>query len=217
MGKSAKLLLGGVFVLTGAMLVWVVGYLLFVAYTLLPLPVQAAGRADAIIALTGGTNRIDEAFDLLIARRADKLLISGVHRDVTLDDLLAASSLSEDKQKALKAHCCITLDHIALSTRSNAEQARDWIARNGVRSVILVTSNYHILRAGMEFRRMVPQIAIAPHVVRPQNVKPLSNDFMILAYHEYNKFLVIGALYGYGVVRDWTGENVRRALSAMGA
>lgn len=180
MRTSAKLMLGSVFVLTGAMLVWVVGYLLFVLYTLLPLPAQSVGHADAIVALTGGTNRIDEAFDLLLERRADKLLISGVHKDVTMDDLLAASSLGETKQKAIRAHCCITLDHLALSTRSNAEQARDWIEQNNVRSVILVTSNYHILRAEMEFRRMVPQIALYPHVVQPQNVKPLSNDFMIL-------------------------------------
>ncbi len=193
-------------------MVWTMGYALFVIFTLSVKPSAMPPRADAIVALTGGTNRIGESFDLLLAGKASHLLISGVHKGVSLADIIAASAMDEAKTKALAGHCCITLDTVAQTTRSNAREAAQWIRENRFRSILLVTSDYHILRAGLEFRRLLPDITIIPHTVRPQNMKAFSNDFLVLTYHEYNKYLVIAALYAYGAGADMVGRLLPDAL-----
>ena len=44
-------------------------------------------KTDAVIVLTGGRNRIIEGIKIINAHLADRLFISGVSADVTLDDI----------------------------------------------------------------------------------------------------------------------------------
>ena len=116
--------------------------------------------ADAIVVLTGGLGRLDEGIALLDRGFGKRLFISGVHPGVELNALLRqAPAVREGRD------CCITLGHGALDTRGNAIETAAWVAGAGVKSLLLVTSNYHIERSLIEFRRAMPAVAILAHPV----------------------------------------------------
>lgn len=110
-------------------------------------------HADGIVVLTGGSSRVSDAMDLLARGYGKRLLISGVHRANGASDILRTLPDSE----ALLA-CCVDLDRSAINTRSNATQTRRWVAERGFRSLIVVTSNYHMPRATVELTDAMPDI-----------------------------------------------------------
>ncbi len=120
---------------------------------------------DAIVVLTGGSRRLTEALRLLDAKRARKLFVSGVDRGVTRGELFRA--LGRDPAKAAGP---VVLGYEAGSTRGNAEETAAWMARNKFDSLRLVTANYHMRRALLEFRGAMPGVAIVPHPVFPPSV-----------------------------------------------
>lgn len=117
-------------------------------------------RADGIVALTGGAERIDDALNLLAAGRGDRLLITGVNLATSARSLGAASP----RNTAL-FECCIDIDRNALNTVGNAIEAARWIRDHSYERVIIVTSSYHMPRALMEMQRELPGIAFTPYPV----------------------------------------------------
>jgi uncharacterized SAM-binding protein YcdF (DUF218 family) len=61
--------------------------------------------------------------------------------------------------------CCVDLDRSAINTRSNAAEARRWAHEQGFKSLIVVTSNYHMPRAIVELSHAMPDIALIPFAV----------------------------------------------------
>jgi uncharacterized SAM-binding protein YcdF (DUF218 family) len=112
-------------------------------------------KADSIIVLTGGQDRLQPAFRLLEAKAGRKLLVSGVNPATRKADLAAASGLDP----AL-LECCVDLDFKALDTIGNAKESARWLRDNRFDSVILVTSNYHMPRARHELRRLAGSATI---------------------------------------------------------
>lgn len=124
-------------------------------------PVDGVGRADGIVALTGGAERIDEAIRILEAGSASRLLISGVNAKTSrkaLRDLYP--------QHAELFSCCIDIGYRALDTRGNATETERWTRAFGYRSLIVVTSAYHMPRSLAELRRAMPNVAFVAHSVR---------------------------------------------------
>ena len=117
-------------------------------------------RTDAIVVLTGGAARVATGVELLRRQRARRLLVSGVHRGVDVQELLRTQRLAPE---ALE--CCIALGYAAETTEGNAIETRDWMAREDLRSLRLVTAAYHMPRSLIEFRRAMPGIEIVPHPV----------------------------------------------------
>ncbi|MBR0779165.1 YdcF family protein [Bradyrhizobium diazoefficiens] len=121
----------------------------------------APGRkADGIVVLTGGSSRVSDAMELLAAGYGKRLLISGVHPTSTASDI--SRTLPENQSFM---HCCVDLDRTAVSTRGNAAEARRWAEGRGFRSLIVVTSNYHMPRALVEFSHAMPETALIPFAV----------------------------------------------------
>ena len=99
-------------------------------------------RADGIVVLTGGSSRVADAIELLANGYGRRLLISGVHwmngtADISrsLPELFAAPDLLHRSRPFRGQH---------------AEQRvgdRRWARDRGLRSLIIVTSNYHMPRA----------------------------------------------------------------------
>jgi uncharacterized SAM-binding protein YcdF (DUF218 family) len=175
---------------------WMIGFGLFVVFTLGTQPSIAAQKADGMIVLTGGRGRIDTAFDLLLQGHGEKLLISGVHQQTDLDDILNSSEhLSEEQKNTLRHHCCITLGYNAGNTYGNATEAANWAEKEAVQRIRLITSDYHILRARVEFQRQIPHKDIIMHPVRPERSTSIDADLLKIMHNEYNKFIVISALY----------------------
>jgi uncharacterized SAM-binding protein YcdF (DUF218 family) len=123
-------------------------------------------RAEGIVALTGGANRVSDAVSLLAQGRAQRLLVTGVNRSTTRQDL--ARVLGGEGRLV---ECCVDLDYNALNTVGNAVETRRWVARNGFRSVIVVTSSYHMPRTLAELRRLMPQTTLIPYPVTSEHVQ----------------------------------------------
>jgi len=123
-------------------------------------------RADAIVVLTGGDSRVTEAVRLLAAGRGQRLLISGVHPETTTAML---RRINPEAERLFD--CCIDLDRNARDTIENADETRRWLARRGFRSVIVVTSSYHMPRGLVELRRALPSLKLIPYPVVPARLR----------------------------------------------
>ena len=122
--------------------------------------IKPDGKADGIVVLTGGSSRVSDAMELLAGGYGKRLLISGVHPTNAASDI---SRSLPDNQSLLG--CCVDLDRSAVNTRSNAAETRRWVHERGFRSLIVVTSNYHMPRAIVELSHAMPDIALIPFSV----------------------------------------------------
>ena len=121
---------------------------------------RPARTADGIVVLTGGSSRVSDAMELLADGYGKRLLISGVHPTNAVSDI---SRSLPDNQSLLG--CCVDLDRSAVNTRSNAAETRRWAHERGFKSLIVVTSNYHMPRAIVELSHAMPDIALIPYAV----------------------------------------------------
>jgi len=159
------------------LLLWIIGFAWFAID--LPRPAGDDAHTGSVVVLTGGAGRIDRALDILEAKAAGRLLISGVDRDVKPAELAA----EYDRPGAL-FDCCIDLGFQAVDTRSNALETARWAARRGDKSVRLVTSDWHMRRALLELERaMPPEVRLLPDAVQTQ-------PSLGTLFTEYNKYLM---------------------------
>ena len=117
-------------------------------------------KADGIVALTGAAARIPDAIELLATERGKRLLITGVHRATSSKEIARVTPLY-----SRYFTCCIDLDRSAVNTRSNAAETRRWVRERGFKSLIVVTSNYHMPRAIVELSHAMPDITLIPFAV----------------------------------------------------
>lgn len=145
-------------------------------------------KTDAIVALTGGKNRIAESIRILNKGLADKLFISGVSEKTSIEDIQRAAEVKAlDKSK-------ITLGKKAHNTIENASEAFEWIKSNNIEHIRLVTSYYHIPRSLQEFKLYGLRKKILPHPVYSQNVPHewwKNWGTFKLMVSEYNKYAVV--------------------------
>jgi uncharacterized SAM-binding protein YcdF (DUF218 family) len=146
-------------------LMLVVGFLSFVRLINSTHPGRAE-TADGIVVLTGGASRVSKAIRLLAAGRGRRLLISGVHPETTEAML---GRVNPEARRLLT--CCIDLDRNARDTIENADETRRWLRERGFRSVIVVTSSYHMPRGLVELRRALPRLKLIPHPVEPSKLQ----------------------------------------------
>lgn len=159
-------------------LLYALGFVLF-ALTL-GRPARAdARRTDAAVVLTGGSNRIEHAVEVIGDGGAKRLLVAGADPAVTKADLARRIPGS---RRLLK--CCVDLGSESVDTRSNAEEAHRWLAKNHFTSVRLITSDWHMRRARYEFRRVLgDKYTIVPDAVR-------SEPSFLTLFGEYNKYVL---------------------------
>jgi uncharacterized SAM-binding protein YcdF (DUF218 family) len=157
------------------LLVWLFGFVWFAVA--LPQP-RDGGRSDGVIVLTGGGGRIDRGVHTLRQGWAKRMLVAGVDPDVRSGEFQV-----EYDVPAPLMRCCIELGYESVDTRSNAREAARWIARNKLRTVRLVTTDWHMRRAAFELGQMTPdEVRIVSDAV------PSRPAFRTLLL-EYNKLL----------------------------
>ncbi|MCA3280997.1 MAG: YdcF family protein [Roseomonas sp.] len=124
------------------------------------------GAADAIVVLTGGTERVETGFRLLEEAAAPRLFVSGVHPDSRLADLARGAGVDPAKLAGR-----VELGHAAASTRGNAVEIAAWAKQRNVASIRLVTAGYHMPRARTELRRAMPGLQVQAHPVTPARLR----------------------------------------------
>jgi len=149
-------------IVTGLAIVFVGAAIGFVGFLsqLRVAEIRPERKADGIVVLTGGSSRVSDAMELLAGGYGKRLLISGVHPTNAASDI---SRSLPDNQALLR--CCVDLDRSAVNTRSNAAEARRWAQERGFKSLIVVTSNYHMPRAILELSHAMPDVALLPFAV----------------------------------------------------
>lgn len=126
-----------------------------------------APRADAIVALTGAPERLKTAVRLLKQNRAERLLISGVNREVADHELYAALEIDESL-----AECCVDLGRGAEDTLGNAAETAEWAREHRIGRLILVTDDYHMPRSYAELSIALPEAEIYRYPVRTRFTDP---------------------------------------------
>ena len=167
---------------------WVAGLFWYGAH--LPRDIADTGTVtDAIVVLTGGSERLQTGQQLLERGVAKKLFISGVYRGVEVHQLLEAT-----KANPALLECCVELGHSAQSTMGNAQETSHWARANAITSVRLVTASYHMPRSLLEFKTHMPDVTIIAHPVFPERVRVAQwwrwpGTASLLA-REFNKYLI---------------------------
>lgn len=183
--RSAPFWLGFVGVVAA---LWLFGLVWFAA-ALPRAPAATDGATDAVVVLTGGAGRLAVGIDLLAGGRAKKLFVSGVHRGVDVARILRLV-----KKQGRELECCMVLGHSADDTRGNAAETASWIRKEGFRSIRLVTANYHMPRALLEFRRVLTGVTIVPNPVFPRGFEAArwwtKWRSLRLVVSEYVKYLI---------------------------
>jgi len=189
---------------------WVAAMVLVAAYfagfaafvTDLPASAPNTVRADAIVTLTGGEDRLDKAVALFERGVGRRLLITGVHPFMTKDRLRRLV------HGGRRFDCCADLGFSATNTHGNAVEAAAWVRAHGYRSLVIVTANYHMPRSLAEFSTAMPGIRLVPYPV-PEILADrnwwLDPGSMRTLQFEYAKYL--GAVALTSLVRTARGNE----------
>jgi uncharacterized SAM-binding protein YcdF (DUF218 family) len=143
-----------------ALLAGAVGQFVWFAHQIATAEVPGKTNADAIVVLTGGQARVNEAVRLLEEGKAGRLLISGVHPGTTREQLAAVTS----SNMPLETNS-VDLDRDALNTAGNASETATWVRKNGFSSLLVVTSAYHLPRAKVELSDALPDVRLIAYPV----------------------------------------------------
>lgn len=166
---------------------WATGFAWFAGT--LPIPTaNPTTRTDAIVVLTGGAGRLAEGVKLLRAGLAPVLFLSGVNRKVSKADILKLAGNPPDDLADR-----ITLGYRAEHTRGNATEIAHWFNSKNLKSMRLVTANYHMRRSLLELRHALPHARIISNAVVPRVTAPgrwwRNASRLAILVGEYHKYL----------------------------
>lgn len=193
----------------------VLGFMLFAAIATRKV-VDYPETADGIVVLTGGEARIAEAARLLESGRARRLLVSGVNRRTSRDDLKRLMRL--DPQVF---DCCVDIGYEALDTYGNADEARTWAGQWHFSSLIVVTATYHMPRSLAEIALALPEARLIAHPVVPRQMQGAPWWLRLPAARtlvaEYIKFLPVATRLAVARIAGRRDAHAVAAAPAMDA
>jgi len=174
-------------------LLYLVGFAAFAAF--LPKAPRSIGQVGGIVALTGGGSRLDVAVALFEKGKGERLLISGVFPQTTKNELKA---LAHGKKRF---DCCVDLGYAAENTFGNAKEAAAWTRFHHYKSILLVTSRYHMPRSVAEFRDVMPGVTVIAYPVAAETGKDFSSRMRALKvlHSEYAKYIAVTFLTATGL------------------
>jgi uncharacterized SAM-binding protein YcdF (DUF218 family) len=184
-------------------LIWAAGLFAFANRVQQSTPLPDPLPAEGIVVLTGANSneRIAAAVDLLTERLGRRVLVSGVNRDVTREELRKAS-----KTVRRLYDCCVDLGFTAADTVGNARETAEWAKAMRYGSLIVVTSDYHMPRAMLELRAVLrPPMVLQTYAVATPALKvrnwwrsPRAARLLVVEYSKYLAILGREAVLGLG-------------------
>lgn len=170
---------------------WLAGLAAFAHRVAASTPAEEPPAADGVVVLTGASfARIDAAVTLMKQDKARRLLVSGVNREVTREELKDAT-----RGAGRIYDCCVDLGFRAEDTRGNARETASWARYYRFKTLIVVTADYHMPRSILELKAELPDVVFHPYPVATETVRVKgwwrrSGDARRLMV-EYTKYLVI--------------------------
>lgn len=126
---------------------------------------QRQVKTDAIVVLAGGRGRVEEGVRLYRDHQSRYLFLVGVDPSVKKSDLFRER---EGEQMGEE----VFLEKESRNTLENALYCREMLLKKEIGSIMLITSRYHMKRATLIFRNILPKdVAIYPHPVDSKNLK----------------------------------------------
>lgn len=160
---------------------------------------------DAIAVLTGGKNRITNSVSLLKQDTNKRLMISGVNPDISDFELIKVTGAN----KAL-FDCCIDVGRDAKDTIGNGKEIASWANDKAYKSILIVTSDYHMRRSLYELRANAPEVNFIAYPIKyndlddkkwytnTDTLRTLINEFAKLNLSYFRQFIgikIAGNLY----------------------
>ncbi len=161
----------------------------------LRVPAPPSRPADVVFVLTGGAGRIKEGYKVWLSGAGKDFWILGAGRNVKPEQLLPGpDALPPD------AHSRIRVEGWSENTLENAFSGKTIVSERGYVSVILVTSDYHIPRAHLAFRKILPpEVGLSVHPVPAESGTPGRVAWRWARRH----FLEGWKYWGYRVLLRW--------------
>ncbi|MGO9546404.1 MAG: YdcF family protein [Rhodomicrobium sp.] len=182
------------------------GFFVF-AHMVSVMPTGPVRGAEGIVVLTGDEDRISQAVGLLASGRGGRLLISGVNKTTQAPQIISLNSAC--RKRASLFRCCVDLDKRSLNTEGNAVEATVWARKQGFRSLIVVTSNYHMPRALIELRQAMPEAELVPYPVKSRRIETAwwhnARTSWVL-WKEYLKFVTASARLAANRLANGSGK-----------
>lgn len=159
---------------TAVLFLFVFSALLFLAareaHHILSVPVSSwtlDSSADCGVVLTGGAGRVREGLALLERGQIKTLIISGVHPQTELRDLLTPFDFSIGVLPSQ-----VILERRSQTTYGNAQQSTPILEALHCHDFMLVTSVVHMYRAQKTFQAALPdQIHLIPYAIAGAKVE----------------------------------------------
>jgi uncharacterized SAM-binding protein YcdF (DUF218 family) len=166
-------------------------------------------KADAIILISGDNVRIKKAAELYHAGYADQVLLTTA---------LASGSRVEDAESYGIPRDALLTENKATSTYENALYSKDIVLEHGIKSALVVTSNYHMRRTRLTFDRVFHDADVSFTYV-PYHHDTITRDSWDenerLFKREYKKLIGGYFLYFDGIItplRKWFEGIMERQL-----
>lgn len=181
-----------------AAIAWACGFVWFVGQIPTSANSYSVGKhkTPVGVALTGGSGRISYGLQKLHEKRFDVLFISGVNKEVSVDELFSSLPNADLNQKIHTLYKDeIIIGREARSTRGNAIEVGTYLNRIPIiGSFILITSDYHMPRSLLEFRRVITDsIKIIPEPYITGKLKGnwwRNKATLNLIMNEYHKYMI---------------------------
>ncbi|MDR0580537.1 MAG: YdcF family protein [Holosporaceae bacterium] len=137
---------------------WVGTILAFISYVTLER--QSNTVCNNVVVLTGDSRRITHAFNLVKSSGAKNIFISGVYEKTLIKDIWPREENSGNSK--------VFLGKQAKNTSENAQEINEWVKRNNVSEILLITSDYHIPRSMMELKYCNNSLQVHPYGVKSE-------------------------------------------------
>ena len=153
-------------------------------------------KSPNIVILTGGANRIKDGLKIIENFQNSKninykILVSGTGMGFTKSSLKKKLGPNFNPQLI---QCCIDLDDVSKNTLTNASETSKWTSKNDIKEFILITSNYHMPRAILEFKNVMPNLKIYTYAITPKkhDIENWLSSYQTfsLVFTEYCKFII---------------------------
>ena len=150
-------------------------------------------NAGAIVVLTGGSGRLEHGINLWLGKKGEKLFVSGANEEVSYDDVVRFTPKNKRDYVRKNSGTKVILGKAADNTIGNAEETKQWLATQKYKSILLVTSHYHMPRSISEFKALMPGLVIIPEPVIVNGFKShwwMTDENRKIVLSEYHKYLI---------------------------